>query len=197
MFADSDELFSFAHLELSDDAILRVRAAQECSYCHTPPAPRGMHSPDKVAEWLELYARRLGNWSDGPLVTGGGTQPRPIDAPDDERDCLVCDSQLSDVLAIPIHILAPIAQTLGFSERQRAFLQSELVLPICGVCRCSPHALAENAPKIISRYVDFRFGGNRQAFDVSDYAATAREIAGLISAEFERQRRDRMSGGGS
>ncbi|HTW85389.1 MAG TPA: hypothetical protein VMD91_15060 [Candidatus Sulfotelmatobacter sp.] len=188
MFADDNELLAM-ELEISDEGRIRVSLAQECAYCHTPPAPRGLRNPDKLSQWIDDYAGRLGNWSEVSLVTGGGAVRRVIELSDDQRSCLVCDSQLGATIGIPTHILEPLS-TQGFSEVQREFLESELVLPICGVCRFSPHALSEDARKIIDRYINVRFG-HRGAFEQSDAADVARQIAGLVAREVDIQRRER------
>ncbi len=174
MFAGPEELASY-DLEIADAALIRVSLATECSYCHTPPAPRGINDGAALDEWLNL-------------VTGGGTRPRPIGVTGDESKCFQCDSQIGPAIAIPDHILVPIINSVGLSESQREFLRTELVLPICGVCRFSPHARGETAPRIVARYTDFRFGGDRAAYEQSAAAAICRQIAGLIAAELRIQR---------
>ena len=193
MFADAIELDEYG-LEIDDAALYRARLAGKCMYCRTPPAPRGILNPDRVYDWIERYGRWLGNWSEGPRDIGGGSTPAKIKLSDDETKCLICDSQYDATIAIPKHILQSLAST-GFSHDQQYFLETELVLPICGVCRFSPHAHTETGSKILKRYKQFRFGASDDAFEQSGNARIAREIVGLINGEVERQRQERLRTG--
>jgi hypothetical protein len=193
MFSDLDELGVFG-FEFDQTVVLDLDQRTACEFCYTDPAPHGHYRQVDLARWARTKAARSGSYFQSARCTAEAnlreladltSATSNIPLPEGEISCLVYDSQLHTVVALPDRLLIPLSRTL--SDDQREFVQDILVVRMCDVCRCSPHADGENADTFIERIINLRCAGSPDVFANAFYHGLARQVAGLIHLELIAQ----------
>lgn len=192
MYLDRETLEAL-ELHMRYAAVDRSREAGRCAICDVPPAPRGVRNVEELSRWFERFSRRIGV----PV----GRAPRSADdhavlavrpLAEEERRCLVCDSQLSPTIGIPEFYLNAIVDIL--SPDQRAVLEDGFVFTICDVCRYSENALDETAQSLLERYIEVNHEGDEASFERDVHHEYVMQIIALIDEAAESARSVRATG---
>jgi hypothetical protein len=161
-------------LTMSDAAVIRARAAQECELCGVPPIDvRGAEAA--TLRWLDEYAPRIAAaWRSDVINRGGAPSTRDEhvsygtdEAPSRWREDLqrlTWDSQLEPTIALPDSALERVAEQLDDSLQE--FVEDQLVFAVCGYCRIEKVTPEDAWATIVDCYVRVRFERDRRAAEL-------------------------------
>ena len=173
MFPDHAEL-PVVGLTMSDAAVIRARAAQQCEICGVPPLD--VRGPEVATlRWLGEHAPRLAAaWRSDVINRGGSPSKRDEHdwydtdkAPSRWREDLqrlTWDSQLEPTIALPDSTLERVAEQLN--DLLQKFVEDQLVFAVCGNCRTEKVTPEDAWATIVDRYVKVHFEGDRRAAEL-------------------------------
>jgi hypothetical protein len=181
MYSMLAALDSEYRVRFSSTATSRAAYDTHCAICKVAPAPRGLLTPERTAEWLADYGHMLGGVRDGARQAPAEERPHSnTKLPDDSTRCLTCESQLRPACAVPDHLLRLVRDQLSAEELY--FLEDQLLFSICGLCAVSDHVQSESATSIFGRYVDVRFGTDADLLARSGYGEVTQALARRIES---------------
>ncbi len=188
MFPDHADLLVVG-LTMSDAAVIRARAAQECEICGVPPLDvRG--AGVATLRWLDEHAPRLAAaWRSDVINRGGSPSTRDehvwygtdeaLSRWREDLQRLTWDSQLEPTIALPDSVLERVAEQLN--DALQNFVEDQLVFAVCGDCR-SEQVTSEDAwATIVDCYVRVHFEGGRRAAELQPSWQLIERLTAIIA----------------
>lgn len=181
MFLTADELRS--HGIYVSEARLSESDDQACAFCDRTAAPMRKHDTEALAEWAaspnSTDATGYLQANDKVDVRAPRRSTQPISQA--TTGCMVCDSQLAAVVAIPKHILVTLFPRLTTTQKQ--FVCHDLVYRACVRCRGSALSERYSGQDLVAIVLRVNFEGKRAPFEGSTAFGNANGIADLLDRE--------------